>query len=577
MIKALGISHGIGFGQARVLRFEDKTELEWVTTDPDVEIHRLENAIHIASETLEGIREKTALRMGEEAAQIFEAHLMVLQDPGFVDKIKDMISESNASAEFALDQVSKEFIAIFEAIDDEYLRERGQDIRDISDRLMRVLRGAGEVDLGSLHSDTILVADDLTPSQTAEMNTEFVKGFITVMGGPTSHSAIIARTLEIPAVSGAAGITDLVKDGDWIAIDGTSGEIHINPDSDTLSLMRVKLAQQNSRKESLKKLKGLASISKDGQRVELAANIGGPSDIDGVLRNDAEGVGLFRSEFLYMDRSELPSEEEQFKAYRTVLEKMAGKPVVIRTLDIGGDKNLEYLSLPHEMNPFLGYRAIRICLDRKDIFITQLRALYRASPYGQLKIMFPMIACLEEVRETKALCEDVRAELIREGHALGEKVELGVMIEIPSAAIISDLIAKEVDFMSIGTNDLIQYTVAVDRMNCKIAGLYSAYHPSLLRLINTVIRNGRDAGIWVGMCGESASDPLLIPVLFGMGLYEYSMSAGKVLASRELIRSLDMETASALVAEVLSLSTQEAVKNCLELFRENYERNVAVV
>ena len=439
------------------------------------------------------------------------------------------------------------------------MRERAADIKDVTNRILRHILGVKVIDLADLAEEVVLVAHDLTPSDTATMDKKKVLGFLTDIGGRTSHTAIMSRTLEIAAVVGLNSATTEIKDGDFIAFNGNTGEVIINPDEETITTYRKLKADYEEYKKALELLKGQATVTLDGRHVELAGNIGTPGDVEGLIKNDAEGVGLYRTEFLYMDRSDFP-----YEAYKAVLEGMNGKPIVIRTLDIGGDKKLDYLPMDEEMNPFLGYRAIRLCLDRKEIFITQLRALYRASVHGKLRIMFPMISSLEELLQAKEVCEEVKTQLKAEGIAYSDEVEVGMMIEVPSAAVISDVLAKHVDFFSIGTNDLIQYTCAVDRMNQKISYLYNQFNPAVLRLIKMVIDNAHKEGKWAGMCGESAGDQLMIPILLGFGLDEFSMSPISILPARKLINSLSYEDMKKLSEEVLALGTAKDIKAYIE-------------
>ena len=448
------------------------------------------------------------------------------------------------------------------------MRERASDIRDVSKRILASLLDVELPNPGLVSEEVILVAYDLTPSDTAQLNKQYVKGFVTDIGGRTSHSAIMARSMEIPAIVGAKSATHDIENGDLVVLDGLSGEVHINPTEEVLNKYRELQAQYKKQQQEWAKLVNEPSITQDGHRVELVANIGNPDDVEGALKYGAEGVGLFRTEFLYMDRDELPDEEVQFEAYKTVLEKMGDKPVIIRTLDIGGDKNLPYLTLPEEMNPFLGVRAIRLCLERPDLFRTQLRALLRASVYGNLKIMFPMIATLDEFREAKQLFLEEKEKLIQEGIPVSESIELGIMVEIPSTAVLADHFAKEVDFFSIGTNDLIQYTMAADRMNERVSYLYQPYHPAILRLIKNVIDASHREGKWTGMCGEMAGDETAIPILLGLGLDEFSMSASSILRARSLIRNLSKKEMEELAEKALTLSSYEEVVSLVKEFRK---------
>ncbi len=534
MLKGVPASSGIMMGKAFVINEAEFEIVQREIEGVDGEKERFHSAVNIAKGQLVRIRDVAEKKMGKDKAEIFNAHIMMLDDPELSAEVENQI-ERNMNAEYALKMTVDMFVSIFEGIDDEYMRERAADIKDIGKRLQNILLGIENQNLSEIDEECIIVTKDLTPSETAQLNKKKVLGFVTDIGGRTSHSAILARTLEIPAVVGLKEATGIIKNNDFLIIDGDEGIVIINPEEKVIERYRIKQKEQIEYKKELVIFKDKKSITIDGRRVEIAANIGSPEDVEGVLRNGADGIGLFRTEFLYMDKTSLPTEEEQFEAYKIVLERMEGKPVVIRTLDIGGDKKLPYLKIENEMNPFLGYRAIRLCLDRTDIFKTQLRALFRSSVYGNLKIMFPMISSLSELRDAKKVVEEVKEELNSENISFSDKVEIGIMIEIPSAAIISDILAKEVDFFSIGTNDLIQYTIAVDRMNEKISYLYDPFHPAVLRLIKMVIDNGHKEGIWVGMCGEMARELKAIPILIGMGLDELSMSASSVLKVRKAV------------------------------------------
>ena len=485
----------------------------------------------MSKEELSAIKDKTEQNLGADKAEIFAAHLLVLSDPELIDSVKDKITNEKRNAEFALNEVADQFITIFENMDNEYMKERASDIRDVSRRVIGHLLGIEAGSLATITEETIVIAEDLTPSDTAQLNPLFIKGFATDIGGRTSHSAIMSRSLEIPAVVGTKEATKSIKTGDIVVVDGIDGEVVINPSEDVLATFKQKKADFQKQKDEWAKLVNDQTTTSDGEHVELAANIGTPKDLDGVIANGAEGIGLYRTEFLYMGRENLPTEDEQFEAYKEVVERMEGKPVVIRTLDIGGDKELPYLDLPKEMNPFLGFRAIRLCLEQQDLFRVQLRALLRASAYGNLKIMFPMIAVLEELRQAKALLNEEKDKLISEGVTVSDSIEVGIMVEIPSTAVAAPQFAKEVDFFSIGTNDLIQYTFAADRMNQQVSYLYQPYHPAILRLVEMVIKAAHKEGKWVGMCGEMAGDEIAIPLLLGLGLDEFSMSATSILPS----------------------------------------------
>lgn len=564
MIKGIGASPGIAIGKAFLKKDPDIIVQKRQIRDAVGEIDRLNASIEKARTEINNLYQNTLETVGEEEAKIFEAHMMMLDDPEVFGKVKDKINLEKINGEWAIKEITDSFVHIFECMEDEYLKERAADLKDVTNRVIRILSGIELVDLNNLTEDVIIISEDLTPSDTAQMNKERVLGFITEIGGRTSHSAIMARTLEIPAIVAAEGIMESVNNGDIIAFNGEDGIVVINPDGETTNKFKKEKEDIERFKKSLESLRGAKTASKDGFEVELVANIGTPKDVDGILRNDGEGVGLYRTEFLYMDRDRLPTEEEQFEAYKEVAERLDNKPVVIRTLDIGGDKKLPYLELPEEMNPFMGYRAIRLCLDRKDIFKTQLRALLRASIYGNIKIMFPMISSIEELREAKAVLEEAKNELYKEDIPYNSDIEVGIMVEIPAVAVISDLFAKEVDFFSIGTNDLIQYTTAVDRGNRKIAHLYNQFHPALLRLVKTVIENGHKEGIWVGMCGEVAGDPKLIPVLLGMGLDEFSMSPISILKARWIINNLSKKEMEDVVNNVINLPTAREVYRFLD-------------
>ncbi|MCT8137158.1 phosphoenolpyruvate--protein phosphotransferase [Anaerobacillus sp. CMMVII] len=558
-----GIAASSGIAIAKAFKLENahyKIEQKQVDSI-EHEIQKLEKALEKAREEVSAIKDHTEKEMGKDKAEIFAAHLLVLSDPELVNNVKDKITTEKVNAEKAMDDVSGMFISMFESMDNEYMRERAADIRDVSKRVIGHLLGVQTTSLASINEEVIIIAEDLTPSDTAQLNRQFVRGFATDIGGRTSHSAIMSRSLELPAVVGTKTATDQIEAGTTVIVDGIDGVVIVNPTAQEVADYLAKKTAYEAQKSEWAKLVNEQTISKDGQHVELAANIGTPADLEGVINNGAEGIGLYRTEFLYMGRDKLPTEEEQFEAYKTVVEKMAGKPVVIRTLDIGGDKELPYLDLPKEMNPFLGYRAIRLCLDEKEIFRTQLRALLRASAFGNLKVMFPMIATLEELRQAKQMLAEEKEKLKEAGVAVSEAMEVGIMVEIPSTAVNADLFAKEVDFFSIGTNDLIQYTMAADRMNEQVSYLYQPYNPAILRLVNMVIKAAHQEGKWAGMCGEMAGDEVAIPLLLGLGLDEFSMSATSILPARSQIKKLSKEELSSLVAEALSLGTSDEVEN----------------
>lgn len=569
MMKGIGASPGIAIGKALVVEESEIVIEKKSISDIDSELKKLSDAVLISKEELTKVKEKVAQEVGEEEAEIFGAHLLVLEDPEFIGEAENKIKNENINAEYALNEVKDMFVSIFESMDNAYMKERAADVKDVTNRVLRHILGIKVVDLSSLSDEIVLVAHDLTPSDTATMDKEKVLGFLTDIGGRTSHTAIMSRTLEIAAIVGLSDVTKQVKDGDMIIFDGDVGEVYINPDQKLIEEYEEKKRLFEEEKKALEELKGKESVTLDGKHVELAGNIGTPNDVEGLIKNDAEGVGLYRTEFLYMNNDKFPEEETQYEAYKAVLEGMKGKPVVIRTLDIGGDKKLSYFEMEEEMNPFLGYRAIRLCLDRTDIFKTQLRALYRSSVHGKLRIMFPMISSLEELLKAKEICEEVKSELRDENIAYSDDVEVGMMIEIPSAAIISDVLAKHVDFFSIGTNDLIQYTCAVDRMNQKISYLYNQFNPAVLRLINLVIKNAHAEGKWVGMCGESAGDQKMIPILLGFGLDEFSMSPISILRARRLVTSVSQADMKKLSDEILGLTRAEEIEAYMDKFIEN--------
>ncbi|GEK29773.1 phosphoenolpyruvate-protein phosphotransferase [Kurthia zopfii] len=558
-IKGIGVSNGIAIASAYRLVEPDLSFEKVEVADHVAEKNRFNEAILLAKGELELIRERAIEKFGEDKAAIFSAHLLVLQDPELKTAIEAKIDEG-INAEAALEEVSTMFVTMFESMENEYMRERAADIRDVSHRLLSKLLNRDLPDLTTINEDVIIIAEDLTPSMTAQLNKEFVKGFVTNIGGRTSHSAILARTLEIPAVVGTKNATESGTTNEMIILDGSKGIVIFSPSTTEIEQYEREKKEFEAEQQALKAYVDEVSQDADGHHVELAGNIGRPDDLEIVLANGGDGVGLFRTEFLYMDRSDFPTEEEQFQSYKTVLEKMGDKPTVVRTLDIGGDKELPYLKLPHEMNPFLGYRAIRLCLDDRDLFRVQLRALLRASVFGNLKIMFPMIATLDEFREAKNFLLEVKEQLISEGVDVSNSIEIGMMVEIPSAAVIADLFAKEADFMSIGTNDLIQYTFAADRMNEKVSYLYQPYHPAILRLVKNVIDAGHANGKWVGMCGEMAGDPIAIPLLLALGLDEFSMSASSILHARKQISTLSKAQLSSHIDHILTLSTAQEVE-----------------
>lgn len=563
-LKGIAASQGISFAKAYVFVEPDLTVKEVKIEDVAAEIKRFEDAIEASKKELTIIKENALASLGADKAAVFEAHLLILDDPEFMGTVKTDIESKVINAEYAFKETSDMFISMFEAMDNEYMKERAADIRDVSKRILAHLLGVDLPNPSLIDEEVIVIAEDLTPSDTAQLNKKYVKGFATNIGGRTSHSAIMARSLEIPAVVGTSSITEDVKNGDILILDGLDGVVLVNPDEATTAEYKEKHAKFEAQKAEWAKLVTEKSVTKDGHEVILAANIGTPADLEGVKNNGGEAVGLYRTEFLYMGREQLPTEDEQFEAYKAVLEGMGDKPVVVRTLDIGGDKELPYLDLPKEMNPFLGFRAIRLCLEEKDLFRTQLRALLRASVYGKLCVMFPMIATVQEFRAAKALFLEEKEKLVAEGVAVSNDIELGIMVEIPSTAVIADIFAKEVDFFSIGTNDLIQYTMAADRMSEKVSYLYQPYNPAILRLVKNVIEASHKEGKWTGMCGEMAGDSLAIPLLLGMGLDEFSMSATSILQARSQIKNLKLDEMKELVEKAVMCATTEEVLALIE-------------
>ncbi|BGE82741.1 phosphoenolpyruvate--protein phosphotransferase [Staphylococcus petrasii] len=560
LIKGIAASDGVAIAKAYLLVEPDLSFTNEKVTDTDAEIKKFRNALEASKIELTKIRNNAEKQLGPDKAAIFDAHLLVLDDPELIQPIEDKIANEKASAPEALHEVTTQFITIFESMDNEYMRERAADIRDVSKRVLAHLLGVDLPNPSMIDESVVIVGNDLTPSDTAQLNKEFVQGFVTNIGGRTSHSAIMSRSLEIAAVVGTKTITKEVKQGDMIIVDGTTGDVIIDPTEDELIAYQNKRERLFEDKKELQKLRDAETVTIDGEHAELAANIGTPDDLYGVMENGAEGIGLYRTEFLYMGRDQMPTEDEQFEAYKKVLETMKDKRVVVRTLDIGGDKELPYLNLPKEMNPFLGYRAIRLCLDQQDIFRTQLRALLRASAYGKLNIMFPMVATINEFRDAKAILLEEKDKLKNEGHEVSDEIELGIMVEIPSTAALADVFAKEVDFFSIGTNDLIQYTMAADRMSERVSYLYQPYNPAILRLVKQVIEASHKEGKWTGMCGEMAGDETAIPLLLGLGLDEFSMSATSILKARRQINGLSKNEMAELAHRAINCATQDEVK-----------------
>lgn len=559
-----GIAASAGYAIAKVYKLEQPvvTIVKKEGVNVEAEIAKFEAALEKTKADIEAIKAQAEGKLSPEELAVFDAHMMMACDPDMYDQIKMKIETEGVNAEYAADEYATAAIALFETLG-EYFQERIADIKDVTFRLKCNLLGVNIPNLSLVNEDSIIVAHDLTPSDTAQLNVH-AKGFATAIGGRTSHSAIMARSLEVPAVVGCAGVLEACNHGDFIILDAINGEVIVNPDETTISEYQMKLNAYKEEKEALKVLKNAKSITLDGHEVELAGNIGSPKDVEGVLNNGGEGVGLFRTEFLYMDSQDFPTEEEQFEAYKTVLEGMNGKKVVVRTMDIGGDKTLPYFTFPEEMNPFLGYRAIRVCLDRKDMFRTQLRALIRASKYGKLCIMFPMIATLDEFREAKGVFEEEKANLINEGVEVSDTIEVGMMVEIPAAAVNAENFAKEADFFSIGTNDLVQYSMAADRMSEKVSYLYQPLNPSLLRLIKMTIDGAHKYGKWVGMCGEMAGDAMAAPVLLGLGLDEFSMSATSILPARKMITSLKKSEMEELATKAIECGTMAEVEELIK-------------
>ncbi|WP_278554087.1 phosphoenolpyruvate--protein phosphotransferase [Companilactobacillus farciminis] len=565
-IKGIAASDGIATAEAYLLVQPDLSFTKKSISDADAEISRLKDAISTSDDELTKIRDTAKESLGEEEAQVFDAHKMILADPEFTGAVEQEVKDKNVNAEQALHDVSENFIAIFEGMtDNPYMQERAADVRDVTKRVMAHLLGVALPNPALIDHEVVIVAHDLTPSDTAQLNKKYVKGFVTDIGGRTAHSAIMARSLELPAVVGTDTITKDVKEGDTVIVDGLDGAAIVEPTEDDIKHYTELAKKFAEEKAEWEKLKDEPSVTADGKHFDIAANIGTPDDLQGVIENGAEGVGLYRTEFLYMQSDKLPTEDDQFEAYKKVLEGMKGKPVVVRTMDIGGDKHLPYLPLPEEMNPFLGYRAIRISLDRQEIFRTQLRALLRASAFGNLRIMFPMIGTLQEFRDAKKVFEEEKANLVNDGVKVSDDIQLGMMMEVPAAAVLADQFAKEVDFFSIGTNDLIQYTMAADRGNEHVSYLYQPYNPSILRLIKHVIESAHKEGKWAGMCGEAAGDNTMLPLLLSMGLDEYSMSATSVLRVRSLMKKLSTKDLATLADRAVNESiTNEDNKKLVE-------------
>ncbi|MFZ7143257.1 phosphoenolpyruvate-protein phosphotransferase PtsI [Avibacterium avium] len=568
MISGIPASPGIVFGKALVLK-EEKIILDTQKIQDDqieAEVARFYQGRDAAVEQLTAIKDRAYASLGEEKAAIFEGHLMILEDEELEEEIIDYLRTNKVNAGVAASTIIDQQVAMLSEIDDEYLKERAGDIRDIGNRLIKNILGMHIVDLGEINEEAILVAYDLTPSETAQLNLDKVLGFITDIGGRTSHTSIMARSLELPAIVGTNTVTQQVNTGDFLILDAVNNCVYVNPSQEEIDRLKALEAQLAEEKAELAKLKDLPALTLDGHRVDVVANIGTIRDVEGADRNGAEGVGLYRTEFLFMDRDQLPTEEEQFIAYKEVVEAMNGRLVVLRTMDIGGDKELPYLNLPKEMNPFLGWRAIRIALDRKEILHAQLRAVLRASAFGKLAVMFPMIISVEEIRTLKAEIDVLKAQLRNEGKAFDENIQIGVMVETPSAAVNAKFLAKEVDFFSIGTNDLTQYTLAVDRGNELISHLYNPMTPSVLSLIKQVIDASHAEGKWTGMCGELAGDERATLLLLGMGLDEFSMSAISVPRIKKLIRNVNYQDAKLLADKALEQPTAADIEKLVADF-----------
>ncbi len=563
LLKGISVSPGIAIGKV-LLKEEVTVEIKRNEIhDIDTELKRLENAMEKSKNQLQELYEQTLQKSGKHEAQIFASHAMILEDEGFIGQVQSKVRLDKVNAEWAMKEVSEQLVKMFEEMENEYMQERAMDIKEVSMKMLRNLSGSNDDCLKQVNEPVIIVTKELTASDIVQMDSNNILGFVTEEGGKTSHSAIMARSMEVPAVFGIEGACIKIQNGDKLIIDAANGTVIVNPEQDILDKYGDKKQKLEKRMRILSKIKGTETITTDGVKLEVACNIGLPEDVEKVIEKGGEGIGLFRTEFLYMSRTSLPTEEEQYKAYKTVLEKMKGKQVVIRTFDVGGDKALDYLEFPKEDNPFLGYRAIRYCLDKRDLWKVQLRAILRASVHGNAKLMFPMISALSELRLAKEILEEVKDGLRKQEIPFCEKLEVGIMIETPAAVWMADLLAKEVDFFSIGTNDLIQYTMAVDRMNPHVAHLYSQYNPAVLRSIKRTIDAAHEAGIWVGMCGEAAADPKLIPILIGMGLDEFSMNPSSVLEAKRIIKQFSKKETEGLVDWVMKMSTAAEVEGFL--------------
>ena len=567
MLKGTSASAGIGIGKAMIVEEAELVIKRESVADAAAEVERFKGALNQSLKDTEVLAADLATRVGEKEAEILNGHIMLLSDPMLTGEIETTIAGESICSEFAIETVCNMYADMFASMDDELMQQRATDMRDIKTRMQKILLGVESVDIASLPEGSVIVAKDLTPSMTAGINPKHVTGIVTELGGKTSHSAILARALEIPAVVAVAGITSQVTNGDGIVLDGSEGVVYLNPEESIQKEFADKREAFLKEKKELEQYIGKPTVTKDGVTVELVANIGRPEDVDKVLEYDGEGVGLFRTEFLFMDRTAMPTEEEQFEAYKKVAVALNGKPVIIRTLDIGGDKEIPYMGLAKDENPFLGYRAIRFCLDRKeDVYKPQLRALLRASAFGNIKIMIPLVTCIDEYREAKALIESLKKELDDMGIAYNKDIQVGIMVETAAASLIADIFAKEVDFFSIGTNDLTQYTMSVDRGNDKVSYLYSTFNPAVLRSIKRIIECGRAENIMVGMCGEAASDPLMIPLLLAFGLNEFSMSASAILNARKLITNYSTAELKAVADKAMSFATASEIEKFMKDF-----------
>ncbi len=569
MYKGTSASSGIGLGRAVIVEETELVIKREAVADADAEVQRFKGALDQSMKETQALAEDLATRVGEKEAEILQGHIMLLSDPMLTGEIENSIRNEKINSEAAIEAVCNTYADMFASMGDELMQQRATDMRDIKTRMQKVLMGVESVDIASLPQGSVIVAKDLTPSMTAGINPANVTGIVTELGGRTSHSAILARALEIPAVVAVEGLLDQVKNGDDMVLDGSTGQVFVNPGPEVKEEYAQKREEFLREKKELEQYIGKPSVTKDGVHVEIVANIGKPEDVDKVLQYDGEGIGLFRTEFLFMDRTAMPTEEEQFEAYKKVAVAMNGKPVIIRTLDIGGDKEIPYMGLEKDENPFLGYRAIRFCLDRKeDIYKPQLRALLRASAFGNIRIMVPLVTCIEEYREAKALVEELKAELDQKGIAYKRDIQVGIMVETAAASLIADIFAKEADFFSIGTNDLTQYTMSVDRGNKKVSYLYSTFNPAVLRSIRHIISCAREQGIMVGMCGEAASDPMMIPLLLAFGLNEFSMSASAILRARKMVTNYSAKELRAVADKAMSFATAAEVEQYMKEFVE---------